>query len=72
MKSWIMLAAALYPKSWRQEYGDEFSALLDDARCDLNHKMAVLNHNVAGDDDDQDSSCSDTPAPKVNHPALDR
>jgi hypothetical protein len=32
--------------------------------CDLNHKMAVLNHNVASD--------SDTPPPKVNHPELDR
>ena len=29
---WIALAAALYPKNWRQEYGDEFAALLDDTK----------------------------------------
>jgi uncharacterized protein involved in exopolysaccharide biosynthesis len=30
MKRWIALAAALYPRSWREEFGDEFDALLDD------------------------------------------
>ncbi len=32
MKRWIRLAAVLYPRSWREEYGTEFSALLDDVR----------------------------------------
>ena len=32
MKSWIRLMARLYPKSWRQRYGAEFDALLDDAK----------------------------------------
>jgi LPS O-antigen subunit length determinant protein (WzzB/FepE family) len=32
MKRWIALAAVLYPRSWRAEYGAEFSALLDDVR----------------------------------------
>jgi uncharacterized protein involved in exopolysaccharide biosynthesis len=32
MKRWIALAATLYPQSWRKEYGEEFSALLDDVR----------------------------------------
>jgi polysaccharide biosynthesis transport protein len=32
MKRWITLAAVLYPRSWREEYGAEFSALLDDVR----------------------------------------
>ncbi len=32
MKRWISLAAVLYPRSWREEYGAEFSALLDDVR----------------------------------------
>ncbi len=32
MKRWIALASALYPRGWRQEYGEEFSALLDDVR----------------------------------------
>ena len=32
MKRWIALASVLYPRSWREEYGEEFSALLDDVR----------------------------------------
>jgi uncharacterized protein involved in exopolysaccharide biosynthesis len=32
MKRWISLAAVLYPRSWREEYGAEFAALLDDVR----------------------------------------
>jgi uncharacterized protein involved in exopolysaccharide biosynthesis len=32
MKRWIALTAKLYPRSWREEYGEEFSALLDDVR----------------------------------------
>lgn len=32
MNRWIRLAAALYPRSWREQYGEEFSALLDDVK----------------------------------------
>ncbi len=32
MKRWIARVAALYPRSWRKEYGDEFDALLDDVK----------------------------------------
>ena len=32
MKRWISLAAALYPRSWRELYGTEFDALLDDVK----------------------------------------
>jgi uncharacterized protein involved in exopolysaccharide biosynthesis len=30
MRRWIELAASVYPRGWRDEYGEEFSALLDD------------------------------------------
>jgi uncharacterized protein involved in exopolysaccharide biosynthesis len=32
MKRWIALAAELYPRSWREQYGEEFGVLLDDVR----------------------------------------
>jgi hypothetical protein len=32
MKRWIARAAALYQRSWREEYGEEFDALLDDVK----------------------------------------
>ena len=32
MKRWIARAAGLYPRSWREEYGAEFDALLDDVK----------------------------------------
>ncbi len=32
MKRWIQLIAALYPRSWREEFGEEFDALLDDVK----------------------------------------
>ena len=32
MKRWIALVAKLYPRSWREEFGEEFDALLDDVR----------------------------------------
>lgn len=32
MKRLILLVAALYPRSWREEFGEEFSALLDDVK----------------------------------------
>src|SRR4051812_50122754 len=30
MKRWIGLAAKLYPRAWRQRYGEEFDALVED------------------------------------------
>jgi uncharacterized protein involved in exopolysaccharide biosynthesis len=32
MKPWIGIAAALYPRNWREQYGEEFRALLDDVK----------------------------------------
>jgi len=32
MRRWIALAAGLYPRGWREEYGEEFRALLDDVK----------------------------------------
>jgi hypothetical protein len=32
MKRWIARVAALHPRSWRAEYGEEFGALLDDVK----------------------------------------
>jgi hypothetical protein len=32
MKRWIKLAGTLYPKRWREAYGEEFQALLEDVR----------------------------------------
>jgi len=32
MKRWILAAAQFYPREWRQEYGKEFDALLDDLK----------------------------------------
>jgi uncharacterized protein involved in exopolysaccharide biosynthesis len=32
MRRWIVLAASLYPRSWREEYGEEFSGLLEEVR----------------------------------------
>lgn len=32
MRRWIWLAAALYPRSWRAEFGEEFRAVLDDVK----------------------------------------
>lgn len=34
MKRLIRLAAGLYPRRWRDRYGDEFAALLDKASAD--------------------------------------
>jgi len=42
MKRWIRLAAKLYPSGWRQRYGAEFEALLDDSRSDWRDAMDVL------------------------------
>jgi hypothetical protein len=32
MKRWIAFVAMLYPRSWRDEFGEEFGALLDDVK----------------------------------------
>ena len=32
MRRWIRIAAALYPRNWREQYGPEFAALLDDVK----------------------------------------
>jgi hypothetical protein len=32
MKPWMRLAARIYPRSWRDRYGTEFQALLDDVK----------------------------------------
>jgi capsular polysaccharide biosynthesis protein len=32
MKRWMRLAATLYPRIWRERFGEEFDALLDDCR----------------------------------------
>src|SRR5204862_5009704 len=32
MRRWISLTARFYPKNWRDEYGPEFNALLEDVR----------------------------------------
>ena len=34
MKQLIRFAAKLYPRSWRERYGAEFEALLDDTGAD--------------------------------------
>ena len=32
MRRWISFITAFYPRSWREEFGDEFDALLDDVK----------------------------------------
>jgi len=32
MRRWIILAGRLYPRDWRDRYGEEFTAVLEDAR----------------------------------------
>jgi len=34
VRRWIALAAYLYPQAWRERYGEEFDALLEDAAAD--------------------------------------
>ena len=34
MRRWIALSAYLYPRAWRERYGGEFDALLEDAAAD--------------------------------------
>jgi len=42
MRWWIGLAAGLYPRSWRQRYGVEFQALLEDLNPDWQEFADVL------------------------------
>jgi uncharacterized protein involved in exopolysaccharide biosynthesis len=42
MKRGIRAAAWLYPKSWRERYGDEFEALIEDSRADFRSLADVL------------------------------
>ncbi len=41
MRRWIALAARLYPRSWRERYGDEFDALVEDATADWRQLLNV-------------------------------
>ena len=42
MKWGIRAAAWLYPKRWRERYGDEFAALIEDSRPDFRSFVDVL------------------------------
>jgi hypothetical protein len=42
MKSFILFAAKLYPRAWRERYGAEFEALLDDTGTDPRIAFNVL------------------------------
>jgi hypothetical protein len=42
MKRWIALAAAIYPRRWREQFGQEFDALLDDVGPSRRVLMNVL------------------------------
>jgi hypothetical protein len=42
MRRWIALAARIYPRDWRARYGDEFDALLEDARADGRQLVNVV------------------------------
>jgi hypothetical protein len=42
MRRWIGLAADLYPGNWRERYGEEFDALLDDLNPDWREFTDVL------------------------------
>ena len=41
MRCWIVLAARLYPRAWRERYGDEFDALVEDAAADWRQLLNV-------------------------------
>ena len=41
MRRWIAFAARLYPRNWRERYGEEFDALLDDATADWRQLLNV-------------------------------
>src|SRR5580692_8023162 len=42
MRRWLRLAAGLYPWSWRERYGAEFQALLEDVNPDWREFTDVL------------------------------
>lgn len=41
MRRWIALVGRLYPRAWRERYGEEFDALLDDATADWHQLLNV-------------------------------
>ena len=47
MRRWIALAARLYPRAWRERYGEEFDALLDDATADCRQLLNVSRSAIA-------------------------
>jgi hypothetical protein len=42
MNSFVRFAVKLYPRSWRERYGEEFDALLDDTGTDVRTALNVL------------------------------
>jgi hypothetical protein len=42
MRAWIALAAKLYPRRWRERYGAEFDALMEDVEPDGRELANVL------------------------------
>jgi hypothetical protein len=42
MRRWIALSAKLYPRAWRQRYGLEFDALMEDVKPDRREFADVL------------------------------
>jgi hypothetical protein len=42
MRRWIALAAKLYPRKWRERYGPEFDALVEDVEADWQELANVL------------------------------
>jgi hypothetical protein len=41
MRRWIALAGRLYPRGWRERYGEEFDALLEEATADWRQFLNV-------------------------------
>jgi hypothetical protein len=42
MRWWIAFAAKLYPRRWRQRYGAEFDALMEDVDADWRELANVM------------------------------
>ena len=49
----VPFALSYNSQNWRQDPGGTWQLGRDIGYCDLNHKMAVLNHNLATDDNDE-------------------
>jgi hypothetical protein len=41
MRRWIAIAARLYPRSWRERYGPEFDAVLENAPANWRQVLDV-------------------------------